>query len=164
VQHAVLFGEHELSLDAKNRLLVPVEIRKSLSSQKHGEPLFVVLGRNRRPWLYARPYYEYLVSLGQQKLMPNEDLLSFDQFYFAMATLCEPDNQGRILLPDRMLKRTGMTREVALIGVRDHLELWPRNEWERRREELWVKAEQVQLKAEIAQLQNELAKRHAIES
>ena len=63
--HAVLYGEHELTIDDKNRLLVPAEIRKSLSPERDGEAFFLVIGRNRKPWLYPERYYEHLVSLGQ---------------------------------------------------------------------------------------------------
>jgi MraZ protein len=136
VQHAILYGEHELTIDDKNRMLVPAEIRKSLDAERDGEAFFVVIGRNRKPWMYAERYYEHLVSQRQQELTPDEDSLAFDQYHFAMASRVEWDKQGRILLPDKTLKRTGTTKEVTVIGARDHLELWNRADWDARFEEL----------------------------
>lgn len=151
MQHAILYGEHELSIDEKNRILVPAEIRKSLDPDRDGEAFFLVFGKNRKPWLYPRKYYEHLVSTGQQELMPNDDLLAFDQYHFAMASLLEWDKQGRILLPDKMLKRTGTGRVVTLIGARDHLELWNRTEWDARFEELIARSTEITLRAQLTQ-------------
>jgi MraZ protein len=136
VQHAILYGEHELTIDDKNRLLIPAEIRKSLDAERDGESFFLVIGRNRKPWLYAEKYYQHLVSLRQQELTPDEDVLAFDQYHFAMVSQVEWDKQGRIQLRDKTLKRTGTLKEVTLIGARDHLELWNRSEWENRFDEL----------------------------
>jgi MraZ protein len=136
LQHAILYGEHELTIDDKNRMLVPAEIRKSLDAERDGEAFFVVIGRNRKVWMYPERYYEHLVSQRQQELTPDEDALAFDQYHFAMASRVEWDKQGRMLLPDKTLKRTGTTKEVTVIGARDHLELWNRADWDARFEEL----------------------------
>jgi MraZ protein len=153
VNHAILYGEHELTLDEKNRLLVPSEIRKSLVPERDGEAFYLVVGQNRKPWLYTEKHYEHLVSSGEQQLMPNEDVLAFNQYYFAMASRAEWDKAGRILLPEKTLQRTGIKREVTLIGAKDHLEIWNRSDWERRFEELFNRSEVVTLRAKMAQQQ-----------
>jgi MraZ protein len=155
VQHAILYGEHELTLDAKNRLLVPAEVRKSLSPERDGSAFFIVIGRNRKPWLYPENYYEHLVSLGQQELTPDEDVLAFDQFHFAMASKIPVDGQGRLLLPEKTLRRTGIEREVTLIGAGDHLELWNRAEWEQRFEELMTRSNEITMRAKQARQQQQ---------
>ena len=152
--HAILFGEFELTIDDKNRVLVPAEIRKSLISERDGEAFFLVVGRNRKPWLYTERYYEQLVSSGQHELTPDEDVLAFDQYHFAMARKVECDKQGRLLLPEKTLKRTGVGKDVVLIGARDHLELWNRLEWEARFEELMSKSAEVTLRARQARQQS----------
>lgn len=156
LQHAILYGEHELTLDLKNRVILPSDIRKSLIPERDGNAFFLVVGQNRKPWLYTEKYYQHLVSSGEQHLMPNEDVLAFNQIHFAMASLVEWDKQWRMLLPDKTLKRTGIGREVTLIGARDHLELWNRADWERRFEELFGRSEAIMLKAQLA-LQRERA-------
>jgi len=136
VNHAILYGEHELTIDEKNRMLCPSEIRRAMDPERDGQAFFVVIGKNRKPWLYAEKYYEHLASQRQQELTPSDDALAFDQYHFARASKVEWDKQGRILLPDKTLKRTGTNREVTLIGARDHLELWNRADWEARFEQL----------------------------
>ena len=132
----ILYGEHELTIDDKNRLLVPAEVRKLMNSERDGDAFFLVIGVNRKPWFYPEKYYETMVAQVPSEITPTSVLLSRDQLLFGMASRLEWDKQGRVLMPDKTLKRTGLGRDVTLIGVRDHLELWNRADWEVRREEL----------------------------
>ena len=50
-------------------------------------------------------------------------------------------------MPQKTLKRAGITKEVSLIGVRDHLEVWNRADWEARIEELERKAAEIAIAA-----------------
>lgn len=153
MRHPVLYGEYELTVDDKNRMLVPSEVRRSINPEVHGEAFFVVVGVNRVAWLYPERYYEHLVTNVPADITPGEDLLAFDQMNFAMASRLEPDKQGRILVPDKTLRRSGLGKEVTLIGVRDHLELWNRADWEARREQLLAKSAEIALRAKQARQQ-----------
>lgn len=152
MRHLVLYGEYELTIDDKNRMLIPSEVRKSLDSERDGDAFFLVFGTNRRPWLYPERQYERQVAEIQQDLAPTEDVLAFDQMLFAMASRLEWDKQGRVLIPEKTLRRTGLNREVTLIGVRDHLELWNRDEWETQREALLARSSEIALRAKQARL------------
>jgi MraZ protein len=152
LRHAILFGEYELTIDDKNRMLVPSEIRKSMVPERDGEAFFMVVGQNQVPWLYPEKFYEALVSQAPADITPGEDLLAFDQVNFALASRMEWDKQGRVLIPEKTLRRTGLNREVTVIGVRDHLELWNRPDWEVRREELLKRSSEIALRAKQARL------------
>jgi MraZ protein len=140
----LLFGNYELTIDEKNRMLIPSEIRKAIDPQSDGEAFFLMTGINGKLWLYPEKYYETLALKMQSEMAPEEDLLAFDQMNFAMASRVEWDKQGRVLIPEKVLRNAGLTREVVLIGSRDHAELWDRPAWEQR------KAELDQRRAEIA--------------
>jgi MraZ protein len=150
VRHPVLFGEYDLNVDDKNRLLIPSEVRSRIKPEEDGEAWFLVIGTDRRPWLYPERYYEQLVTRAPGDITPANDLHEFDQMHFALASRLEPDKQGRVLLPDKNLKRAGIKKEVTLIGVRDHLELWNRADWEARREELERRGPEIALAAKRA--------------
>ncbi len=152
MRHLVLYGEYELTIDDKNRMLIPSEVRKSLDPERDGEAFFLVFGTNRKPWLYPERQYERQVAQIQQDLAPTDDVLAFDQMLFAMASRLEWDKQGRVLIPEKTLRRTGLNREVTLIGVRDHLELWNRDDWEVQREALLARSSEIALRAKQARL------------
>lgn len=149
MRHPVLFGEYELTIDDKNRLLVPAEIRRSIPPE-YGEAFFVVIGTNRVPWMYPEKYYEELVMQAPAEMTPGDDLLAFDQLHFAMTSKMPWDKQGRVLVPDKTLRRASIGKEVTLIGARDHLELWNRTDWEVRREELMQRSSEIAAKAKLA--------------
>lgn len=149
MKHGLLYGSHELTIDEKNRLLIPSEIRKQLSPDGESEKLFLIVGVNRKIWAYAEQAYEALCEKQISELSPGEDELMFDQMNFASVSRVEWDKQGRILIPERTLNRTGTDKEVTLIGARDHLEVWNRSDWDafetqldQRRAEIAKKARQ----------------------
>ena len=148
VRHPVLFGEYELTVDDKNRLLVPAEIRRSIPPD-YGETLFLVMGTNRVPWFYPERFYEDLVTQAPADMMPDEDLLAYNQLHFAMASKLPWDKQGRVTMPDRLLKRASIGKDVTLVGVRDHLELWNRADWEVRRGELENRSPEITARAKL---------------
>jgi MraZ protein len=150
VRYLVLFGEHELTIDDKNRMRVPSEVRKQIDPERDGEAFFLVMGTDGRPWLYPEKHYETLVSRDPNELTPHEDALAYDRMNLGMASRIEWDKQGRVLFPDKFLKRSGVGRDVTLIGVRDHLELWSTKDWEVEREQLAARRAEIALKARQA--------------
>src|SRR5690606_37400176 len=132
-RHLVLYGEYELAVDDKNRMLIPAEVRKSLDPNRDGEAFFLIVGVNRKPWLYPERTYEQRVARLGQDLTPDQDALALDQMMCAMSSRLEWDKQGRVLIPEKALRRTEIGKEITMIGARDHLELWNRQEWEEHR-------------------------------
>lgn len=150
MKQGLLYGSHELTLDQKNRLLIPSEIRKQLSPDGESEKLFLIVGVNRKIWAYAELAYQALCDKQISELSPDEDKLMFDQMNFASASRVEWDKQGRILIPDRTLKRTGTDKEVTLIGARDHLEVWNRSDWDAWETQLDQQRAEIAKKARLA--------------
>jgi len=150
LRHPVLYGEYELMIDDKHRLLVPSEVRRCMSPELDGEAFFLIVGINRKPWLYPARYYAELAAQQSQEITPGEDLLAFDQLNFAMASRLEWDKQGRMVLPEKTLRRTNTNKEVTLIGANNHLELWNRADWEARFEELFARSNEIALRAKQA--------------
>ena len=115
MRHLLLIGEFELGIDDKNRLSLPSDIRKAINSDRDGDAFFLVLGRNGKPWLYPELYYEQMVFQEQPEITPEEEQLDFDHMNFALADKVTWDSQGRMLIPDKTLKRTGLGKEVTMI-------------------------------------------------
>jgi MraZ protein len=138
LRHLILHGEYELTIDDKNRFLIPAEIRKRMDPERDGGAFFLVIGPDRKPWMYTERYYEQMVSELPAQMSPGLDRLAYDRRVFGTAAFLEPDKQGRVLLPEMMRKRTALDREVTMVGVRDHLEIWNRPEWEAERERLFA--------------------------
>jgi MraZ protein len=128
-----LVGTYELVIDAKNRLSIPFPIRRKLTEHS----FYVVPGyRPRTLALYPERYFEELRPVPPVEAL-SDHALQWRQFEYSQCALLEPDGQGRILLPERLLRRAGIGRNVVLIGVQDHLELWNRDDFEQFEQSQW---------------------------
>ena len=123
-----LFGNYELTLDEKNRLLVPSDIRKAWNPED-AESLVIVPGVNRKLWLYTEKFYEQMAARMESELAPEEDKVLNDILNFGTAQRLEMDKNGRVLIPEKLVKKGQLGREVTVVGMRDHVEIWNRGEW-----------------------------------
>ncbi len=133
-----LAGTYELSVDNKNRLSIPFPIRRKLNDERDGHSFYVVPGRRQGTLaLYPERYYEQLRAnhAGDDRL--TDETYKFRQFEYSRSALLDPDAQGRVLLPDWLLKRVGLGSNIVLIGVRDHLELWRPEDFAAFEGEMW---------------------------
>ena len=116
-------GEYSHALDAKNRLMLPAKLRTEL-----GDELMLSKNVDKCLSLYPRAtgdaFYEKLDA------MPSIESRAAKRFLIASAFETPVDNQGRILLPAKLCQYAGMGKEITVIGVGDHVELWDSAAWE----------------------------------
>lgn len=53
------------------------------------------------------------------------------RMFFSMAFEATLDKQGRVLLPTKLARYAGLTKDVTITGVDDRLEIWDTGEWDR---------------------------------
>ena len=61
--------------------------------------------------------------------MTNKDARAFVRFFFAGATECEIDKQGRTLIPTNLKEFAKIDKDVVIIGVSTRVEIWSLKEW-----------------------------------
>lgn len=131
---ALLIGEFEQTIDAKRRLAVSSSLRDQVVPAEDGRNFILMLGPDRHLWLYPDLYYRRLVATMKRSPLPDRQTRRID-LLFAMARVLKCDAQGRIVLPEKSMQRAVITDDVTLVGVFDHIEIWPREDWERHVEE-----------------------------
>jgi len=131
--NALLFtGTYEHAIDAKQRLAIPSDIRDRLNPERDGQGFYAVLTEGPTLCLYTERGFERRAEELEDSDLPPEQVLEYERFFFANARRVELDKQGRIRLPEQLLKRTDLQRDVVLIGVKDHLELHDRESYYQR--------------------------------
>ncbi len=122
----LLTGTYFRTLDEKNRLVLPKRIREQLE-----EPalVFMTPGQDKCLEMYSQASLEQRSLKLDQAPATDAEVRLFRRLYFAQTETVEVDGNGRILIPERLLAFAGLKHEVALIGVRDHLELWDAERW-----------------------------------
>ena len=123
----LLTGTYPRTLDDKNRLGLPKRVRELL-----GEPetLYVTPGPDQCLWVYTQDGLERLAERLDRSPAADAEARVFRRLYFAQTEAVDVDSTGRILISERSIQFAGLRREVVLIGVRDHLELWDAQRWQ----------------------------------
>jgi len=130
----VFTGTYEHSIDSKNRLAIPSDIRHQIQRQMgaaEGDAiyLYVTLGEDQALALYTEGGFEQRARELDDSALDPAELLAYERLLFSMARRVEVDKQGRVRLPETLLKQTGLGSEVVLLGVKDHLEVRDREHW-----------------------------------
>lgn len=126
-----LSGEHDLTLDDKSRLMVPAMFRKRINPTVHGEGFYLILSPNRTLLMYPELYYDWLVAKQPVDDLPEEASKELDRLNFAVGGgVVEMDKSGRIVLTEKVRRRSGLERDVTVIGAKDRIEIWDRQRWE----------------------------------
>jgi MraZ protein len=134
----MLLGEHEHSLDDKNRLTLPAKLRAAFE-----EGVVVSRGLDGCLFAYPRDEWERLAARITSLDPLGEDARAMRRHFFAGAAQGELDKQGRLVLPPTLIEHAGLGREVTVAGVYDHLEIWDRAKWRQQLHEVEGSAEDV---------------------
>jgi MraZ protein len=135
----MLLGEHEHSIDDKNRITLPAKFRAVFAAG-------VVLTRGMDGCLYAyrSEDWEHLVESRLAELDPlSKEGRRMQRFFFSGAVEAELDKQGRVMVPAALIQHGGLGRNVVICGMRDHLEIWDSATWRKEMKEVEGSAEDV---------------------
>jgi MraZ protein len=132
MQRSVLMGEFEFTLDAKNRVAIPARLRSAFANG-----VYLTRGFDRCLAAYPPEEWDSFVAERTGDLLAmSEKGREVRRFLFAAATLDELDRQGRITVPANLLEFAAIAKDVTIIGVQDHLEIWDRAAWTKYRKEM----------------------------
>lgn len=125
-------GEYEHSIDAKQRVAIPAEIRSALEEEGQGSRFYLVPGE-RSLSVWPASTFQRMAAALETSLLPAEEMLAFEQLMFSQAARVEMDKTGRIRVPERMLAEAQLGPSVTILGVKDHLELHDPDRWKSQR-------------------------------
>ena len=125
-------GAAQLTLDAKGRLAIPARHRDALAQA--GSHLVMTAHPPRCLLLYPAQAWEPI----RDKILAAP---SFDQRSAALKRIlvgnardCEVDNAGRILVAPELRDTAELDKQVWLVGMGSHFELWSDAGWRRQHE------------------------------
>ena len=114
-------GQYQHAIDSKGRLFIPAKLREEL-----GDTFYVTMGIDSCLSVYSEEswnrFSEKFESLPYTKTRAMRPL-------FANAAKCEPDAQGRILIPAKLRTYAGLKKDVVVIGVSNRAEIWNADAW-----------------------------------
>jgi len=116
----VFQGASALSLDAKGRMNIPARHRDALSVQCEGR---VTLTKHPHGCLllFPRPVWEQ-----HREQIANWPMSAraWQRIFLGNACDVEMDSAGRILISPELRNAVGLSRDVMLLGMGSHFEIW----------------------------------------
>ena len=123
----MLTGEFNHSIDSKGRLIIPSKLRDSL-----GEHFVITKGMDGCLFLYPENEWEAFEAKLRTLPLTNKKARDFKRFFLGSAVDGEIDKQGRVLLSSSLRTYAGLEKEVVLAGVLDKVEIWSKEAWDAR--------------------------------
>ncbi len=120
----MFIGEYNHTLDNKNRVIMPVKFREQI-----GSSFVMTKGLDNCLFIYSKGEWENIEDKLKSLPMTNKDARAFVRFFFAGATECDIDKQGRALIPNNLKEFAKIDKDVVIIGVSTRIELWSLEEW-----------------------------------
>ena len=114
-------GEYQHSIDTKGRLFIPAALREEL-----GDTIYVTISIERAlavysedAWREKEEKFNALPAAQARRIRP----------LFVNAAKCTLDAQGRILVPQKLRAFAGLRKDVMVLGVSNHAEIWDKDAW-----------------------------------
>ena len=118
----MFIGEYFHSFDEKGRVNFPAKLREEL-----GEQFVITKGLDGCLSAYSMEKWEHISKIVDG--LPQAKARNLKRFMFSSATVVNPDKQGRVLVTQTLRGYANITKDVAVIGASDHVEIWDREAW-----------------------------------
>lgn len=120
----MFIGEYQHTVDNKGRIIMPSKLREAL-----GQNFIVTKGLDNCLFVYPMDEWERLEKKLRTLPLTNKNARAFIRFFFAGATECSLDKQGRILIPNNLREYAKIVKDVVIIGVAERIEIWAKEVW-----------------------------------
>lgn len=119
-------GTYNHSLDEKNRVILPSKLRDKLCD-KDNPTIYVTLGLDKCIAIYPAETYEAIASRLSKASSLEGDNRGYKRTFFSNSYDITVDRQGRVPLSKELCSKCSVKRDVVIIGVDDHVEIWDRD-------------------------------------
>jgi len=125
-------GQYDRTIDAKNRIQLPTQLRSAVDTERDGSGFIVTLGENRGTLsIFTERGFEELADRVETEFESGPEWMRFELQFYALASRVEVDKQGRLVLPDPLLKKARLGEEIYLVGQKNRIDLWNRVDLDR---------------------------------
>jgi len=121
----VFLGTYYHTVDDRNRLSIPKKFRQDLVGGG-----ILTRGLDGCLFLYSKTIWGKIEEKILAAPLTKADARSFSRHVLSGAMEVLPDKLGRILLPTYLKEFSGITNEVAILGVGERIEFWDKQHWD----------------------------------
>ena len=138
------------TIDNKGRIIIPSRFRDIIKANG-GDSVMVsrmdscLVGYPIDDW---RKLESKILSMAEK----SGNIRRFRRVFIGGASECNCDKQDRILIPQALREYAKLEKDIVLVGVLDHFEIWSRENWEKENSTLEKDMKKEAVRNEIAKL------------
>ena len=138
------------TIDSKGRIIIPSKFRDIIKAQESNGVMISRIDGGLVAYTYDewRNIETRILSLAEK----SENMRRFRRVFIGGAFECTCDKQDRILIPQNLRQYAELEKEIVLVGVLDHFEIWSRQSWDRENIHLEKDMKKEEVRNEIAKL------------
>jgi len=123
----MLIGEYRSKVGEKKRVSLPNKLRKEL-----GKNLILTRGYEKSLVLVNKEMWESIAGEVVSGSFINKSIRDTSRFLIGSASEINPDNQGRIVIPQGLYEYAQLSKEAVFIGLVNWVEIWDKKNWKAR--------------------------------
>ncbi len=137
------------TIDPKGRIIIPTRFRAIIAASGGKKGVMV---SNMDGSLYAYTFDEWMRI--ERKILAAKSITmrQFKRFFLGNACECICDKQDRILIPQTLREYADITKEIVMVGVLDHFEIWAKERWHKENQRIEKSLDNSEVREEIASL------------
>ena len=138
------------TIDIKGRIIIPKRFRDAMHASA-GSGLMVsrmdegLVAYTLKEW---KKIESKILTLAEK----NDSMRRFRRVFIGGAFECNCDKQDRILIPPTLREYARLDKEIVLVGVLDHFEVWSRESWDKENTTMEKDMQKEDVRNEIAKL------------
>jgi MraZ protein len=143
-------GSSTHTLDSKGRIIVPTRFRRVI--QDGGQDAVMITRMDKSLFAYALDQWgkieEKILALAEK----SDAMRRFRRVFVGGAFECPCDKQGRVLIPPTLREYAQLGKDIVLVGVLDHFEIWSKDNWEKENQLMESDMLKEEVRSEISRL------------
>jgi MraZ protein len=116
-------GRYTAQLDQKQRVAVPAKLRRYASGGA-ADQFVITLGLDGCLFLFPPEQWEEIVARIKEVSFTSEKAKFFTRMLASHAEDVELDGQSRILIPQTLIRKARLEKEVLFVGALNRIEIW----------------------------------------
>lgn len=138
------------TIDSKGRIIIPTRFRDIIRAG--GGNGIVVSRMDKSLVSYTLEGWSKIESKILSLAEKSENMRRFRRVFIGGSFECSCDNQDRILIPPALRQYAELKKEIVLVGVLDHFEVWSRENWDKENMNMEKDMQKEEVRNEIAKL------------
>jgi MraZ protein len=138
------------TIDPKGRIIIPARFRDVIKADGSYGVMLSRMDGGLMAYTYDgwRKIENRILSLAEK----SESMRRFRRVFIGGSFECPCDKQDRILIPQNLREYAEFDRDIVLVGVLDHFEIWSRDSWNKENMYLEKDMKKEDVRNEIAKL------------